>query len=367
MTRHSNTLVFGTNTTIGLGIGNDATSTPSIDIGFRRQEVALVPLLANTHQNASGLQQLLAPCPLPVKIKANDAEALTAALNACHFRATINGHERDSYSVLASFGTKTTAEKDKGTVAIAQYFATGVAAQQLAKTGGANVIRAGDDAGEIAKGAAAAQDLGQEIESNNEKLATAYRESINLWVLETTNVRDATSGNNDAADRRKRVTKYIQEEFGADPGIGLLWLNGASTQQLNTIKEQFDIPVLAQKTRHELLSELFESSIQARLEWEAQQNSAVNKIASCISKEKRLQSAKDAINENLDKLDPDEIETLSTSISGPNITNKTSVKAWVDSTQLNNKDHPDLLAKIIIYYIAEVPYEDDVDKICKES
>ncbi|MFN2334658.1 MAG: hypothetical protein ABR550_09580, partial [Wenzhouxiangellaceae bacterium] len=115
----------------------------------------------------------------------------------------------------------------KGTVAIAQYFATGVAAQQLAKTGGANVIRAGDDAGEIAM----AQAPIREIESNNEKLAIAYRESINLWIRGVSAESTTNSDQNSDSERRQLVNEYIHKQFGVDSNAGLLWIYGASTRQ----------------------------------------------------------------------------------------------------------------------------------------
>lgn len=186
MPRHSNTLVFGTNTTVGLGVGNDASSTPGIDIGFRRQEIALVPVLANTHVDSSGPERLLNPCPLPATISAGNLEQVVEILRACHFRATYSGTDRDSYSVLASFGTRAKGGANQGSVAIAQYFATGVAAQQLAKHGGANVIRAGADAGQIA-GANLESRVQEEVEER-----ISAREQC-LSILADASMKDGTT------------------------------------------------------------------------------------------------------------------------------------------------------------------------------
>ncbi|WP_262693786.1 hypothetical protein [Kordiimonas aquimaris] len=133
--KHSNTLIFATNTTSGLKIGADEKQLPGIQVGHSRQEVAFVPVLANTGPASGGGD--LAPC---------DA----ANAKACKFVGTHDGKSKDSYSTLASFGSKKGASVDasgnlQGTVAIAQYFATGVAAQQLAISGGANVVSAGGD------------------------------------------------------------------------------------------------------------------------------------------------------------------------------------------------------------------------------
>ena len=144
MTKHSNTLVFGTNTTIGLKVGKDASQTPTVQIGYNRQEAAFVPLLANTSENS--LNQLL-PCT-------------NTNLENCHFRATSQYEDSDAYSTIASFGTQSTAGADEvgGSMNVAQYFATGIAAQRLVESGGANVITAGEASKEIAKAATAAAD-----------------------------------------------------------------------------------------------------------------------------------------------------------------------------------------------------------------
>jgi len=135
MMKHSNTLVFATNTTSGLKVGTDSKQVPMVQIGHSRQEFAFVPVLANTGP-ASGKGSLV-PCE---KDKVQE----------CKFIGTHDGTNKDSYSTLASFGSKTDASVDKdgkvaGTVAIAQYFATGIAAQYLAVTGGANIVSAGGD------------------------------------------------------------------------------------------------------------------------------------------------------------------------------------------------------------------------------
>lgn len=145
MMRHSNTLVFGTDTNIGVKLGQDVNQIPSIEIGYGRREAAFVPLLANTASNDSG--GVLTPC-------APDSQ------NDCHFRASHDGNDKDSYSTIASFGSKVGTENSSNgqsaEVAIAQYFATGIAAQRLVLTGGANIVQAGGDTAKKASEAAAA-------------------------------------------------------------------------------------------------------------------------------------------------------------------------------------------------------------------
>lgn len=153
MTKHSNTLVFGTNTTIGIKVGQDANQTPSIEVGYNRQEAAFVPLLANT---AEGENKELVPCP---GIIDNAAVAPKINIADCHFRASHNGIDKDAYSTIASFGSDTGASSANGgqvKVAVAQYFATGIAAQHLVLTGGANIVQAGGDTAAKANAAAVA-------------------------------------------------------------------------------------------------------------------------------------------------------------------------------------------------------------------
>jgi len=136
MPKHSNALIFSTNTTMGLKVGRDVNSAPAINIGYERQEVALVPVYANTASETSNGGDLV-PCP--------EANASDCVLNG------IRGDfgDRDSYSTLASFGGSfgggIAADSTEGRVALAQYFATGIAAQQLALSGGANIVQVGGD------------------------------------------------------------------------------------------------------------------------------------------------------------------------------------------------------------------------------
>lgn len=119
--RHTNTLIFGTNTKFALDVSADPSGSPSITVGYKRQEAVWMPLLAN--QNIQGT---------PADCKTE----------SCLFRGTI-GKDGDTYSVLASFGAKFSGETAGGPRAaggLAQYFATGLAARILAKEGGARLV-----------------------------------------------------------------------------------------------------------------------------------------------------------------------------------------------------------------------------------
>jgi len=155
-TRHSNTMVFGTNTSLGVKVGQGVNQIPEANVGYTRQEAVIMPLLANT-QDQGGRKGLLSPCGNRVPNTANTATVSTlkdpaaGTPHPCKFVATKRDAKgivaADSYSVLASFGAnikarspgQSTTNAEIG-VGLAQYFATGVAAQLLAANGGAAVV-----------------------------------------------------------------------------------------------------------------------------------------------------------------------------------------------------------------------------------
>ena len=126
---HNNAMFFGTNTAVGLDARADpaAGGTPTVSIGYKRQEAVWMPLMANQANEAGKI--VPGPC----------ADQKTTNPD-CHFQGT---EAKDTYSVLASFGTEAGASAGTGPEArleIAQYFATGWAARQLAKEGGAQLV-----------------------------------------------------------------------------------------------------------------------------------------------------------------------------------------------------------------------------------
>ncbi|MEO1648913.1 MAG: hypothetical protein AAFR32_08855 [Pseudomonadota bacterium] len=157
-TRHSNTMVFGTNTSLAARIGQSVAQVPEVSVGYSRQEAVIMPLLANTGDRG-GRNGVLSPCsalvaPTPTPTPTPPPTELPKTIeepHPCKFVAmkTSSGDVsfQDSYSVLASFGANIKARSPgDGTknaeigVGIAQYFATGVAAQLLAANGGAAVV-----------------------------------------------------------------------------------------------------------------------------------------------------------------------------------------------------------------------------------
>lgn len=140
--RHSNTMLFGTNTSFGIKAGTGATQTPAVQIGYDRQEAVVLPLVANVAERQGGKEGLLSPCNVGADVVVNGREG-GFPVHPCVLVAS-NGASTDSYSVLASFGAKFGASAPDGAPeaqgGLAQYFATGMAAQILATTGGASVV-----------------------------------------------------------------------------------------------------------------------------------------------------------------------------------------------------------------------------------
>lgn len=153
MTRHSNTVVFGTNTSVGLRVGSSAASVPELQVGYARQEAVVMPVVANTGDTTSvdGRTNLLVPCNLTTPVK---VEGAAFAVHPCSLVA-VNGKALDSYSVLASFGANFDGSANTSEVGakggLAQYFATGMAAQLLALNGGAAVVAVGKAAEKAAE------------------------------------------------------------------------------------------------------------------------------------------------------------------------------------------------------------------------
>ena len=99
-------LVFGTDTKIALDLSSGSpTKEPSITLGWSRHEAVWLPLIA-------------------------DAGSPTKFVGKTESKA------EDAYSVMASFGFSSSGSDAK----IAQYLATGIAARELARSGGAQLV-----------------------------------------------------------------------------------------------------------------------------------------------------------------------------------------------------------------------------------
>lgn len=132
---HTNTLMFGTTTKFALDVSvSPVNGSPDLTVGYKRNEGVWMPLLANT---GSGTNRAPGAC------------------TDCKFTGDeTNGNKKDTYSVLASFGATfgggaeagaiSSGEKPSSNVTakggLAQFFATGIAAQNLATSGGARLV-----------------------------------------------------------------------------------------------------------------------------------------------------------------------------------------------------------------------------------
>lgn len=138
--KHSNTLIFGTNTKIALDVSQDPVNGVGVTLGYKRQEAVWMPLLANEDSSGKLVPQKCTsePCKRFVGTSGGGGAAGSDA--------------EDTYSVLATFqgnaageaGTAATAPNAKAGGSLAQYFATGFAARLLAGSGSGVVNTAGN-------------------------------------------------------------------------------------------------------------------------------------------------------------------------------------------------------------------------------
>ena len=116
---HNDVLIFGTNTKFAVDLSTNPTAggTPELTVGYKRQEAVWMPLIVNGKDVSTQAVK---------DICGGNAQCLGAG-GAKY--VGVDGKARDAYSVFASFGAKV---DTGGSVGLAQFFATGVAAQRLA-------------------------------------------------------------------------------------------------------------------------------------------------------------------------------------------------------------------------------------------
>jgi hypothetical protein len=129
--RHTDLLIFGTNTQFGISASAEATANPGVSIGYRRQELVLMPLYVNAQDTTIS--------------STGGNETTVEKIKAAKYQGT-DGAKFDTYSVFASFGASGGggAKTADAKVGIAQYFATGLAARILAVAGGSLVNTSGE-------------------------------------------------------------------------------------------------------------------------------------------------------------------------------------------------------------------------------
>lgn len=226
--QHTNTLIFGTNTKFALDISQSPTNLPSITFGYKREEAVWMPLLANVDKDGK-------PCNLSPNTNKSTNE-VSQVNSDCLFQGN-DDKDKDTYSVLASFGAKFRGEavgystpSAKGGGALGQFFATGIAARELAKRDGAKLFTIHPElevSEEIKQ--AAIEGLKQEyiqidqiinfINDGNGKVSNPKIQSL-------------TSGNNlEHLDRfsGKSITEFRDE------------LNGPSRRSVNTLLKRINL------------------------------------------------------------------------------------------------------------------------------
>ncbi|PLR28426.1 hypothetical protein SGCZBJ_02980 [Caulobacter zeae] len=135
---HNDVLVFGTDTKLGLDVETGAAqgASPSVTIGYKRQEAVWMPLFVN------GEDSRYAPAAQRQPVQGQGAnvggggETGNGAANPALTPdpemkyQSVQGDRRDAYSVFASLGAdiKGDAPKGQGSMGLAQFFATGGAA-----------------------------------------------------------------------------------------------------------------------------------------------------------------------------------------------------------------------------------------------
>lgn len=138
-----NTVYFATNTQFGIRAGVDSKQIPEVEIGYNRQEGVMMPYYIDTGTNSPVSHKQ--KNELEAKL-ATDTSHIGASQSTVEERKFIGennqGNHKDSYSVIAIFHGNGGGNASAGTsnsvgakMGVAQYFATGVAAQLLAEHG----------------------------------------------------------------------------------------------------------------------------------------------------------------------------------------------------------------------------------------
>jgi hypothetical protein len=136
---HNDVLVFGTETKLGLDISASPAQggAPQINVGFKRTEAVWMPLLVN------GRGSVWAPCTQARGDRSADctiAGKPSVSVADGKYQSTTTNTDTnvttsDAYSVFASIGANMggsgTGTEVKGNVGLAQFFATGLAAQNI--------------------------------------------------------------------------------------------------------------------------------------------------------------------------------------------------------------------------------------------
>lgn len=250
---HNNVLLFGTDTKLAFDISSSATSggAPQLTIGYRRAEAAWVPLVANTRICKDGNQE---ECEVITASEDGRAQALVA-------QDVEEGKGKDALSVFASFGA--TFSGDAGPAAegvsasggLAQFFATGIAAQRVAKSGELSAILKVSNEAEakaqaakaVANADARLAELKQEIGKEGFEALESEQTKKNKEATDESNLILSKCGGPDSGSSNwSQKIEKAKEKGLSDIGIILLKgsKNNEEAKNFFVVNEEFRPPFL---------------------------------------------------------------------------------------------------------------------------
>lgn len=148
--QHNDVLVFATETKVAFDVSASAVDggAPEVTLGYKRKEGVWMPLVVNGRSStllsdqvtcdaqgrcytmASAIRKPFEDC---VRLSAGKPEACIAALRDEVKYVGQAGDRTDTYSTFASFGAEFAGGGTGAKAGLAQFFATGIAAQRLAE------------------------------------------------------------------------------------------------------------------------------------------------------------------------------------------------------------------------------------------
>lgn len=138
---HGDAIIFASNKQIGIKVGVDSQKIPEVSIGYNGQDFALVPV----HKKAAKAGETSNSGSKSSGSEGNaDGGKVRKLSELGKYLATSGINDKDAYSVYGSFvgkaqgGVKATNTAAK--MELSQFFATGIAAQLLAKNAGAAMV-----------------------------------------------------------------------------------------------------------------------------------------------------------------------------------------------------------------------------------
>lgn len=187
--RHTNTLIFATDTKVALDIGGDLTGGPSITLGYKRREGVFMPLLANKARADGRLVPVECISRITRESEISGGVTTIEAPGSCDAMfvgAANTPARRDAYSVLATFGGQaegSSTDPNGPQIAaggkLSSVFATGVAAQLLALVGGAGMAGAtAPDAAAVKAAASVVDTHATETKQIEQTQATDFAEKL---------------------------------------------------------------------------------------------------------------------------------------------------------------------------------------------